>query len=189
AWAGKLDATILPVGAAEFFAAILEPKARGEVRPVSAPVLENGPTLFVCGSMSASTQNFLSECRQRGWPVLSMPDDVLRRTAPADESVAAWAKEITAALARQRRVVVTIEKSVTEVEPARLTELLVAGVAAVLRETPVAQINAEGGATAVALMQAMGWNRLQVLREVSQGVVTLRVGQGGIIARRRTAGS
>lgn len=86
-------------------------------------------------------------------------------------------------------MVVTIEKPSVKTEPARLTELLVAGVAAVLRKTPVAQINAEGGATAVALMQAMGWNQLQVLREVSPGVVTLRVGQGGAIAFTMKPGS
>jgi uncharacterized protein YgbK (DUF1537 family) len=189
AWSAKLDATILPVGAAEFFAAILESKKRGEARQVSTPLTDNGSTLFACGSMSASTQDFLSECRQRGWPVLPMPEELLRKAAPVEELVAAWAREITAALARQRRVVVTIEKSAAKVEPSRLTELLVAGVAAVLRETPVAQINAEGGATAVALMRAMGWNRLQVLREVSPGVVTLRVGPGGNIAFTMKPGS
>jgi uncharacterized protein YgbK (DUF1537 family) len=145
--------------------------------------------LFVCGSASASTQNFLSECRRRGWPVLPMPEAMLRKTVPTDAATAAWAKKIIAALARQQHVVVTIEKSSVKTEPARLTELLVAAVKTVLRETPVAQINAEGGATAVALMQAMGWNRLQVLREVSPGVVTLRVGPDGNIAFTMKPGS
>jgi uncharacterized protein YgbK (DUF1537 family) len=38
------------------------------------------------------------------------------------------------------------------------------------------QVYVEGGATAIALVRRMGWNRLTVLREVAPGVVTLGVG-------------
>lgn len=190
AWAAKWDSTILPVGAAEFFAAVLRSKMCGEVlRPISAPVLANGPILFVCGSLSASTQDFLDDCRQRGWPVFPMSAGLLDEQVSVDESVQAWAQEVVTALRQHGQSVMAIDLPRVKAGAGRLTGLLMAAVKTVLRETPVAQINAEGGATAVALMQAMGWNRLQVLREVSPGVVTLRVGPDGNIAFTMKPGS
>jgi len=48
----------------------------------------------------------------------------------------------------------------------------------VLRRVPIANVFAEGGATAAELVRRMGWARLTVQREHAPGVATLAV-EGG----------
>jgi D-threonate/D-erythronate kinase len=177
-WADKLDTTTLPAGAVEFFVALLRSKHSASFRPHSAPMpASDWRTLFVCGSMTDSTRQFLGDCRRHGWPVFTLPPVLLEARDSADRAVRSWAGEMISAFAQHRRVIAAIDLPPVKGKADRLTELLVAAVKAVASQVPVAQINAEGGATAVALMRAMRWSRLRVLGELSPGVVTLALQQ------------
>ncbi len=48
------------------------------------------------------------------------------------------------------------------------------------RAREIGVVFAEGGATAVALAQQMGWGRLRVIAELAPGVVAMSVGTTGI---------
>ena len=58
--------------------------------------------------------------------------------------------------------------------PRRLSGYLGAVVERVLQRWTVAQVFVEGGATAKALVQRMGWKRLLVYRELAPGVVSMQ---------------
>ena len=64
--------------------------------------------------------------------------------------------------------------------PAALVETLANTVVRILRGTQVTRILSEGGATTAAVMQAMGWTRLQATESAALGVGVLRpVGANG----------
>jgi D-threonate/D-erythronate kinase len=183
-WAGRLEATILPAGAAEFFAAILESgkgAAHFPARPISLRSVD-GPALFVCGSKSASTQGFLDDCRRRGCPVVRMPEAFFQKSGFRATLMRQWAREVTTAFERCPRVVVAIDQPAREGSAEIFGEILVTVVKLVLSQVPVKQINVEGGATASLLMRVMGWSCLSLMQEVSPGVVMLRVGSSIPIA-------
>jgi D-threonate/D-erythronate kinase len=177
AWAGRLNPGILPAGAAEFFSAILERKGFIQRQsPFVEPRSGQGLTLFVCGSMATSAHDFLDECRRRGWPVVAMPLGLGQRTVSSEALVRLWATEVIRAFARRPQVVIHIGGHAETGDENRLTRLLVATVKAVVSQLTVAEINAEGGATAAALGRGLGWDRLCVVREISPGVVMMRAG-------------
>jgi D-threonate/D-erythronate kinase len=174
-WAKKLDPTTLAVGGAEFFAAILGTRGRFSEpqRLMWSPGAE-GRSLFVCGSMSASAMEFLKDCRRRGLPVVALPAVLLQAEVAPHEVVQTWANEINAAFQQDARVVAAIEMPYAEGKADTLTAHLVAAVKAVVAKVSLSHINAEGGATAAALIRALGWSRLAVVGELSPGIVTTR---------------
>lgn len=179
AWARKLDETVLPVGAAEFFAAILE--TRGQ-EPRHAPSCKEqtyaGKTLFVCGSTSAATAQFVSERKALGIPVASMPADLVSAPDQSSRLIRAWIDAAIAALEKHKQVVVAIDKAVVldAATASRLGEHLVTVAEALLRHHQVGRVYVEGGATAAALVCAMHWHRLKVICELAPGVVTMQAG-------------
>ncbi len=179
AWARKLDETILPVGAAEFFTAILETRGR-EPRNVPRCKEETnaGKTLFVCGSTSASTACFVDGCKARGIPVVSMPAGLVSAPDQSGRLIRAWTYAAIEANEKHREVVIAIDKEVVRdaATASRLGEFLVTVARAVLQNHHVDRVYVEGGATAAALVRVMQWHRLKVISELAPGVVTMRAG-------------
>ncbi|MDA1275333.1 MAG: hypothetical protein O2960_14995 [Verrucomicrobia bacterium] len=191
AWAARLDETTLPAGAAEFFAVILETRGfqpiafggKGDVRSPdgkesgfrSAGSTEDFRELFVCGSASESTERFLKDARARGVAVLSMPRKLAESGSKIDEAKTQWLEETLNVFRVKPRVIVAIDCPLNR-EPniaERLLEHLIRHVEAVLERVKVHAVFVEGGATAARLMERMRWTRLDMVREFTQGVVSL----------------
>lgn len=178
AWAGRLDAATLPAGAAEFFAAFLAGagnRERGD-EPVAMLGRVQEHVLFVCGSTSSASRAFLRRAEAGGVPVQRMPAGLLDPDPPRESLVAEWAAATVRALQAHPRAVVAIDRPLQPEPgmPRRLSEALAAAVRQVLEQQEVEGLLVEGGATAMALMQALGWARLGVERELAPGVVGLR---------------
>lgn len=191
AWAARLDETILPAGAAEFFTAILETRGfqpipfrpSGDVRPPDGPdigfrsVKRNVPLceLFVCGSASDATERFLKDMRAQGIAVLSMPLKLTESCFQIDGLKKQWLEDTVKALSAKQRAIVAIDHPVIP-DPKiaeQLLEHLINHVEGVLAAAAIDCVFVEGGATAAQLMRRMNWSRLNVVREFSQGVVSL----------------
>ena len=182
-WAACGISKALLAGGAEFFAALLA--ATGHAVAGSAadaeagahPGRAGGGELFVCGSTSLSSREFVRAARERGGPVVSLPDELGRGGDFTDEACGALARQAVAALRTHKRVVLNVglppvrERAVA----ARLAVQLVQLAEAVLRKGGAARVYAEGGATAAELVRRMGWKRLRVLREMAPGVAMLEV--------------
>ncbi|MCJ7544918.1 MAG: four-carbon acid sugar kinase family protein [Phycisphaerae bacterium] len=181
ALARRVDEHTLPVGGAEFFAAVLE--AKGHARAKAAPVMPpgRGPRLWVCGSAAAYAARTIAQARAHGLPILPMPQEVLTGAAAAPKAMRTWADQAAEALGQSGAAVVSIGTGSERPGSAEaLTVHLAELAAAVLDRCGVKQVYVEGGATAAALARRMGWGRFAALGELAPGVVALQVlGAGG----------
>ncbi len=175
-WAERLDDGALAAGGAEFFAATLQhrgysPTASGGLPP-AAPT---GKSLFICGSASSSTQEFVRQAAHLGVPVFSLVNESERGEMPANGQSVLLQRVLRAFNAANRVVLATGPKiPLPPGGAAELTSRLVELAAATLAAQPVARIYVEGGATARALMDHLGWRRLRVVEELALGVASLQ---------------
>jgi uncharacterized protein YgbK (DUF1537 family) len=134
-------------------------------------------SIFVCGSTSDTSREFVNGARRSDTPVFSLPAAL----AEGAEIEPAWfeanVERAVASLQSQRRIVLEIglpqvaERSISK----KLAGHLIRFAQAVLRHVDGARIYVEGGATAVELARRMGWTRLRVLEEMAPGVATLAI--------------
>jgi uncharacterized protein YgbK (DUF1537 family) len=146
--------TTFAAGAADYFAALLDARGAGqgsEIQPV-APGAIRRPAILVCGS-HAAWQTRQQECQQAGIPIV-MSSELLVTRAVAD---------------LERRGVLAIALDAVSQFPR-----LAAWVAALMEATPVATVLAEGGATAAAIAEQLGWKRFRVVQTAPAGVGVLR---------------
>lgn len=178
AWAKQVDDTVLPAGAADFFDAVLTAKGQSAPRPgpVDHPEHEQ-KALYVCGSASAASVAMLAQAQQRGISVQGMPSPLFGNATNAAGLLDRWQQDVCAALDRSNIAITTIgrEMSPDTGAPRRLLLLLVQHVKTVLQSSEVERIYVEGGATASALIRALGWREMDVCAEVAPGVVSLKV--------------
>ncbi len=81
-WASRQSNAMLVAGGAEFFAALLAAAGHkpGRVAPVATkPALVNEREVFVCGSTSESSREFIRSARESGTQVFSLPQAARHR--------------------------------------------------------------------------------------------------------------
>jgi uncharacterized protein YgbK (DUF1537 family) len=178
-WVTERKPGMFAAGAAEFFAELLAARTKGSVSSLAiADELPAGEReLFICGTSSKSAREFLRVARAKRTPVFSLPSELVWGadfTAPARDAIA---RRVGMAFKNHRRVVLNIGlPQMRGAAAARVLTLnLVQLAGAVLRQTDIGYVYAEGGATAAALVREMGWERLRVLRELAPGVARLGV--------------
>lgn len=163
-------------GGAEFFRHLLP---TGSESVVPAPL--KGKALFVSGTTSESAAQFAATQAARGVRVLSLPEEL----AQTDDIPGGKFRDLVSRagqeLARSGRIILRVGLPLISA-PGRspgLAEHLVRWAAAVLEQVGGGvHIFIDGGATAAALAQRMRWTEFSVLRELSQGVVTLQPSTG-----------
>jgi uncharacterized protein YgbK (DUF1537 family) len=182
-WAQCVDDSTLPSGGADFFSALLQQHGfrvwKSRTQP---PRTSRTATLFVSGSMAESSLTFLNRCRARAWPVCLMPDVLCSGLGRARLDREIWAQRIVEAMGESRRVAVGIGQPTLPGPRAglRLGRILTATIRDVLTRKRPRQVCVEGGATAVLLLQELGWQRLTVDCEFATGVTGVRpVGRRG----------
>ena len=178
-WASRIDDNTLPAGAAEFFAAYLRMKGLEQAENAGADVApkQYANALFVSGSTSAYSRSFCRQCEAQGTPVLRLPDGLFGPTPKAADLIDEWAGATTTALEAHSRVLVAIDRPLHQDPglPQVLCNHLGALVDRVINQRPVRYLFVDGGATAVALVHHMGWQRLRVVRELAPGAVSMQV--------------
>jgi uncharacterized protein YgbK (DUF1537 family) len=176
AWANRVDEGLLAAGAAEFFDALLEGRGLERRSPVGATALGSSDRrLVVSGTTSDRGRRALQDARERGIPVLPMPEALFHERGAAAELVEGWADDAAAAFDRSPTIVVTIDRPPSNDSAAahRLEGLLADAVEGVRRRRAVSDVFAEGGATGAAVIRRLGWTRLTVVRELAPGVATM----------------
>lgn len=178
-WAGKRTPKTLVAGGAEFFGALLREGGRATetALPEGTADSTGDRELFICGTTSKSARDFVAAERSRRTPIFSLPAELAWNPEFSRAAMEAVAARVMAALHSQSRVILNVGlPTVRDPAKARLLALhLVELGAAVLQQSEVGHVYAEGGATAVALMRRMNWHQLSVLRELAPGVATLAV--------------
>lgn len=152
--AGLADSA-LPVGAADFFAALLA--ARGpepRVERKSATLVAE-PALLVCGS-AASWPARREQARSQGIPHFTLPSDPC---------------SVGSALRSAGRVLLGLGEVSTPGQSLRSLAILVAET---LEKAPAKTVLLEGGATAAAVIRRLNWSRFAVESASAEGVGALR---------------
>ncbi|SVE03745.1 uncharacterized protein METZ01_LOCUS456599, partial [marine metagenome] len=168
----QCDSLVLPAGAADFFAANL--RAQGhELEPLE-PKPHSGPTLFVCGSMSAWANQRAQQCDAHGVPVCAIPEELLGQSNNPS-ALHDWASEACATLAETRVVMLAIGRQKAIDHPALLEERLGHAMAMVLAQMEVERLLFEGGATAGAALRRMKWTHLRVAESAAFNLPGLEV--------------
>ncbi len=184
-WASAVEDTILPIGGGDFFTALLEAHGhRPDAVRLRSTFPTGGSTLFVSGSPADASLLCIEQARSQGWPVLLMPDEMLRPKARAAKSKSDWAKRVAEALRHFPRVVMGIGRPPLpgRTTSTRLGRLLTESVAEVLQQARPTTVCVEGGATAAALIDRLRWKRLIVEREFQRGVTALKPGRRGSLS-------
>jgi len=191
AWAGRRPEDMLAAGAAEFFASTLAHAGlRPGILPPSATKSSEPPQkeIFVCGSTSEASRQFIANARAQGTPVFSLP---LAAAHPDFDAtlLEPIASEAAAALAHFPRIVLciglplipdkSISKSLSPTLALLAQRVLHASSLLPAPHSPLSSLSffSEGGATAKELLRRMAWTRLTVVEEIAPGTATLVVEQ------------
>lgn len=180
-WACQRSEDMLLAGGAEFFEAVLmanEPivKTRSSRSPGSiSRNKSNGRELFICGSTSDYSSQFINEARASRTPVFSIIERGNKEISLALTMLEATAQKAINAFETHSRVVLAVGRPLIRrpIVARRLAQYLVKIAARVLERAEVDRVYAEGGATAAAFVRQLGWSRLKVLQELAPGVTTL----------------
>jgi uncharacterized protein YgbK (DUF1537 family) len=176
-WAARCDDNTLAAGAVEFFVALLQQQGR---LPKKVSTYSRPPAgvrqLFVCGSASASTRQFLRRSHLEGVPIFTLPRYLICGGRLRGKDRRLLLKEIAAAFKTNKRVIMAVGfPMVKELKIARRFSVGLAALAAqAVKKLRLNELFAEGGATAANLARALGWSQLQLYREIAPGVATLR---------------
>ncbi|MFZ5493935.1 MAG: four-carbon acid sugar kinase family protein [Verrucomicrobiota bacterium] len=161
AQARALTPDTLPVGAADFFAALLDVRVPRRGRASSEDPAA-GPVLLACGSALAWPGRVGAA---RGVPSFPLPHDC--------------AAVINALKNHGRSMLGVGDGPETKDKvPEELSALMAESVARVLRATPLARLLIEGGATAAAVLHTLGWIRLAVTGASGDVALLRPVGTG-----------
>lgn len=172
-WASQLNATTLPAGGADFFEAFLRNLGHGSKRQKHNlhPV---GPTLVISGSASTTSETTRDKARQLGWPMHAMPADALTSGNHA-ASLKNWITTVQHSLAtRGLAYAITGQPLRTDSNAAHAISDTFITLARQLQDTQsFGHLIIEGGATAAAVLQALGWNTLASAGSWAPGIAAL----------------
>jgi D-threonate/D-erythronate kinase len=175
----SLDDRTLPAGGVDFFNALLASRLGKASRSGPASPARSRPcsfTLFVCGSAAAWQQGRAELCERLAAPCLTMPTSLVE---PELNSMALinWAQEIATQLTARGRAMAAIgsvQSSSAGPPPRELVARLAEAIRRATAGLEGGRLCAEGGATARAVADRLGWAQLKVVREWAPGVVEFR---------------
>ncbi len=180
-WARRVDPRMLPVGGADFFAALLQCDGLRARQSLGRPRKAPGTTaLFVSGSLAESSIRFLDQCRARGWPVLRMPVELFADRPRRAANRSNWARRIIEQTESHPKVAVAIGQPTRpgRSEGSRLGRILAATIQEVLSVAQPDRVCIEGGATAALLLERLGIRRMAIECEFATGVAGFRLPGG-----------
>ena len=161
------DEETLFAGAADLFSALLSP----QVNPLTShpSPLTSKDTLILCGS----TQ---SKALKLGIPVAPMPLEIY----DGSSDLSLWDTE---AYAKSGSLILTIphtHRTGKEVA-VHLRSVMAEMACQLVGEQQPDHLIIEGGATAWATLQALGWKDFQIVRQIAPGVVQMRATNGTLV--------
>lgn len=172
-WASRNSPSILVAGAASFFAALLEK----ECKPLQAgsTISFSKPLLLVSG-----TTYLKSVAQRKKFPYLVgyMPPAVLQQTSIEQKQMQEWASTISNLLATYGKAIIAVGETVLDnTDPGVMREKLSEVTKRVMQKTAVKELLVEGGSTAFAIIEKLGFRSFIPIEEVEQGVVRMKVAE------------
>lgn len=171
----------LLAGAGDLFAALLEHEGFAPLaneRPFPG-LSRTGAALIVCGSTQSTDITTRPYIRQRALPLSSMPRDVF----DGSQGASYWLTKIqilhlgkSAIRPARHGLILNIpyESSGSSAAALRLRTEMAEVVLSLVERLHPAEVIIEGGATAFAVMQRLGWSSFRITEQVAPGVVRMQ---------------
>jgi uncharacterized protein YgbK (DUF1537 family) len=162
-WTARRDPQTLLAGGADFFAATLRSigLSRVDPRPIN---VSREAAIFVFGSASQPSRDFVDRLLASGYPVCNVSSSAISEVR----------RELLDQYEFAGRAFVAARAEVSPRNSERIRETIATLIATVVNDAEVKTLFIEGGATASAIINALGWKLLSVEGELSTGIVSLR---------------
>ena len=177
-WADKALSDWLPIGAAGFFQALLSAKGIPEVKGNHTSCIpEDASTLYLCGSTFQGSRDQVYAANAAGPQVCYMPEDLFWQRDGFEKKLEEWREEVSSVIQKHNKAIIAVREPVIP-DPVRSKWIkynfanLVRGVFDRVR---IEELIIEGGGTASAVLNNMGFTRLVPLHQFQQGVIRMRV--------------
>jgi uncharacterized protein YgbK (DUF1537 family) len=164
-WTTHRNPNTLLAGGADFFTALL--KSLGP-NPLAPPkhIPEAKHTLTIFGSASVPSRTFVASLCDKGLSICDVPTDPAALPASHDQLLAQLRSTGRAYLAARGAVDATRAMQIRQHKAELIARLLSAA--------KIDLLLIEGGATAAAIIQRLGWMSFDILAESAPGIVALR---------------
>ncbi len=177
-WAESITDLLVPAGAADFFAALLD--VRQSDRPLNGfdkPSISKGRSLYACGSNFPSSRNAVADAEKRGAKVVAMPDEIYFNDHLERKQLDRWANDVISALANNETVIITALQSPNgkSICGQEITGAVANVVRQAVERNAIENLMLEGGATSQAVMSALGVDCLYPSQSLAPGVTRMRV--------------
>ena len=162
----------LMAGAADLFEAVLKTRKTRGTRNTRNTRDTRKSTLFLCGSTQSKPLDL-------GFPVTPMPLAIY----DGSEDIAPWLKEAEKLYEQQGSLMITIphhHRTGKEVA-IHLREMTAELIQHLVEKRAPQQLIIEGGASAFATLQHLGWNELEVVCQIAPGVIKTKAPNGTFV--------
>lgn len=177
-WAEKITDDIIPVGAADFFTALLELNGHKVKSSANKPKIELGDkSLYVFGSAYIKSRNFIEEARKHGCCVSEIPAELFDGTGETEKYIKKWSEEIIDAVNKCARVIVAINRPYIRLDSFShaIRHYQASAVQQALKVVKINELIIEGGATVSSVLKNVGIEKFTPCQELSHGVVRMKV--------------
>jgi uncharacterized protein YgbK (DUF1537 family) len=171
-WTKQLNPSTLPAGGADFFAAVLQ--SCGVSQAPTKPFAASGNTMTIFGSASIISRTYVSKLIAAGATICDMPAILFDASTHTHDALPAWQNTILSQLNSCEYAFVAVRHPVDPTRAQRVRQTIAELLAHTLSSTAIGVLFIEGGATAAAFTQRMGWTRLLVECQIAIGIVALR---------------
>jgi len=177
-WAHQLTDDTLPVGAADFFRAILESKGTLKRPESKSPAYRAvNKRLIILGSRASAQRWQSGELDYTGWSKYSLILTLTGDHSDNQKRSQFWTDQILNALRQGGQVVVSVSLPPrgSQISPREILKIFSQMTVTVIKRAAIEELVIEGGATASQILRALHWNRFQPVRELANGVVVLKI--------------
>jgi uncharacterized protein YgbK (DUF1537 family) len=171
-WTTQVNPQTLPAGGADFFGAMLQSRGHS---PIAAKTTKSYLTnaLAIFGSASAPSRDCVHKISARGVAICAMPADVFNMTNNA-VAMTLWHREVLAQLVNTGYALIAVRHPIAPERAEHIRGTFADLVAQIIPIHRVETLFIEGGATAAAIIQRLGWTELRVESQIAPGIVGLR---------------
>lgn len=189
----RADHSTLVAGAADCFEAFLTLQTQHAVTPCTehhaachevshhAPFAHGSSFIIVCGSTQSRSLRHEPFVSRAGAEEIGLPADVFHGRQEPD----AWLDSLQRSYNEHHAIVMTVGQPSTggKAYAVRLRRLMAEAVSRLVSSMQPAMLVIEGGATAFAALQRLGWQSFTVTAELSPGVVSMTHGSTTVVLK------
>lgn len=172
-WAKDSNNDLLFAGGAGFFEALILEHYQKKAKPPPEFAGLSKPLLMVSGTTYRANVE-----RIKGLSKLTsyMPPKVFSAAEIKSGDLEGWSDDAVSVMQREGMVIVAVNNSAGEkTDPAMLRERMAEVTRLIIKKTTIRELIVEGGSTAFAVINRLGWHSFSPVYEMQQGIVRMQV--------------